>query len=113
MIRKGDHITAVGKMRHRLTIQSQTAVADGMGGSSVTWTNGDTVWADLRPVSATERTQSDRLMLDVTHSAIVRHRAISATTQRLTMDGRVFNVSSVYDADEAGSHLKLMLREDV
>jgi SPP1 family predicted phage head-tail adaptor len=113
LIRKGDHITEVGKMSHLMIVQSQTAVADGMGGSSITWTNGASLWADLRPVSATERTQSDRLMLDVTHTAIVRHTSISATTQRLTIGSRVFNIVGVYDADESRSHLVLTLREDV
>lgn len=113
MIRKGDHITKVGRLRHLLTIQTQTATADGMGGSSVTWTDGDEVWADVRPVSGAERAQADRLMLDVTHKVVMRYRALSATTQRLVTDGRVFNIASVYDADESQSHLVVLAREDV
>ena len=112
MIRKGEHIAKVGQMRHRMTIQSQVATPDGMGGSTITWADVATVWADIRPVSGAERAQADRLMLDVSHSILMRHRALSATTERLTMDGRVFNVVSLYDADESRSHLKVLARED-
>jgi head-tail adaptor len=31
----------------------------------------------------------------------------------LTMAGRVFNIVSVYDADESRSHLRVLAREDV
>jgi head-tail adaptor len=52
LIRKGAHITKVGRLRHQLTIQNQTATPDGMGGSAITWANGPIVWADVMPISA-------------------------------------------------------------
>ena len=38
----------LGKMRHRVEIQTETLVADGGGGGSSTWATVATVWAEMR-----------------------------------------------------------------
>ena len=112
MIRRGDHITQVGRMNHRIVLQSQTKTADGMGGSSIAWTDTATLWADIMPISAQERTQSDRLTLDITHRIIIRHRTVSATTQRFKFGTRIMNIASSYNPDESSSHLVILAREE-
>lgn len=113
MIRKGDHITEVGRMKFRVEIQSRTGVADGMGGQTVSWTTTATVWADIQPLSMIERTQADRLLGDATHKLIIRNRALAPTTQRILYGSRQFNIVSIVNPDLANSHLVVLVREEV
>ena len=113
MIRKGDHITEVGRMKFRVEIQSRTGVADGMGGQTVSFSTTATVWADIKPLSMIERTQADRLLGDATHELIMRNRALAPTTQRILYGARQFNIVSIVNPDLANSHLVVLVREEV
>ena len=113
MIRKGDHITEVGRLRYQVILQTQGGTADGMGGITATWSNTATIWADIMPISATERTQADKVIDDITHKIIVRHRAVTSPDQRILYGTRVFNIVSVVNPDNSSSHLKLMAREQI
>ena len=113
MIRKGDHITEVGRLRYQVILQTQGGTADGMGGVTATWSNTATIWADIMPISATERTQADKVIGDITHKIIVRHRAITSPNMRILYGTRVFNIVSVVNPDNSSSHLKLMAREQI
>lgn len=50
-----------GPMRHPITLQRATKIADGFGGSTVAWETLATAWADIVPRSATERVEDERL----------------------------------------------------
>ena len=113
MIRKGDHITEVGRMKFRVDIQSRTGASDGMGGYEVSWATTATVWADIQPLSMNERTQADRLLGDATHKLIIRSRALAPTTQRIMYGSRQFNIVSIVNPDLANSHLVVLVREEV
>jgi SPP1 family predicted phage head-tail adaptor len=113
LIRKGDHITEVGRMKFRVEIQSRTGVSDGMGGSTVSWATTATVWADIQPLSMNERTQADRLVGDATHKLIIRNRTLAPTTQRILYGSRQFNIVSIVNPDLANSHLVVLVREEV
>ena len=113
MIRKGDHITEVGRMKFRVEIQSRTGASDGMGGYEVSWATTATVWADIQPLSMNERTQADRLLGDATHKLIIRSRALAPTTQRILYGSRQFNIVSIVNPDLANSHLVVLVREEI
>jgi SPP1 family predicted phage head-tail adaptor len=113
LIRKGDHITQVGRLRHQVILQTQGGTADGMGGVVPSWSNTATIWADIMPASATERTQADKVIGDITHVIIVRHRAITSPNMRILFGYRTFNIVSVVNPDESGSYLKIMAREQI
>ena len=113
MIRKGDHITEVGRMKFRVDIQSRTGASDGMGGYEVSWATTATVWADIQPLSMNERTQADRLLGDATHKLIIRSRALAPTTQRILYGSRQFNIVSIVNPDLANSHLVVLVREEI
>jgi SPP1 family predicted phage head-tail adaptor len=113
LIRKGDHITEVGRLRYQVILQTQGGTADGMGGVTATWSNTATIWADIMPASASERTQADKVIGDITHKIIVRHRSITSPNMRILFGARVFNIVSVVNPDNSNSHLKLMAREQI
>ena len=113
MIRKGDHITQVGRMNHEVILQTQGGTADGMGGFTPSWSNTETIWADIMPASASERTQADKVIGDITPIIIVRYREITSPNMRILFGARVFNIVSVVNPDESGSYLKLMAREQI
>lgn len=113
MIRKGDHITQVGRMRFEVTLQSQVKVADGMGGSTVTWSDTAVVRCDIQPLSMSERLDASRLMNDATHRITMRYRVLAGTTQRLKMGARIFNIVSVVNPENMNSHVVVIVKEDV
>ena len=112
MIRKGDHITQVGRMKFELTLQSRVSTADGMGGFTVSWADTATIKADIMPLSMIERTQGERLIAESTHKLIARFRDITPTTQRLLYGTRVWNINSVVNPDNANSHIVIYVREE-
>jgi SPP1 family predicted phage head-tail adaptor len=111
VIRKGDHMTQVGRMRFEVILQTHFKVADGMGGFNVSWDNTATVRCDIQPLSMIERTQASRLMTDSTHRLIMRYREISPTTQRFQYGSRLFNITSVVNPDNMDDHLVVIVRE--
>ena len=44
----------IGELRHRLTFQAGTKVADGAGGFTMTWTDDFSLWGSVVPLSAQE-----------------------------------------------------------
>lgn len=100
----------VGILRHRITLQSPTAVADGMGGHTVTWTTVDTVWAAIWPVSAKEQLRADQPAMTVTHRIRLRHRTVGADW-RVKYGTRYFAIVSLINVDEANRTLDLLCQE--
>lgn len=112
MIRKGDHITEVGRMKFRLILQTRSGAADGMGGFDVSWSNTATLWADIMPLSMNERTQADKLLTDYTHKIVIRNRTITPTQMRFLYGSRLLNIVSAVNPDNSNSHLVIYAREE-
>ena len=65
---------AIGAMRHKITLQKQTRVADGGGGFAVTWTDVDDVFADIKAPRGQERFFGDKLQSSISHVVTIRFR---------------------------------------
>ena len=52
--------TSLGRMRHKIAIQSPTATVDSGGGRSIAWSTLKEVYADIRPTSGTFQFQHDQ-----------------------------------------------------
>jgi head-tail adaptor len=58
-------------LRHRLTLEELSRVADEGGGFTESWVTVATLSADLRPISGDERLESDRLTGTITHEIVL------------------------------------------
>ena len=112
---------ALGAMRHRVTIQSQTRTSDGGGGQFVTWSDVDTVYASIKPASGSERLFGDQLEERVSTTITIRHRRDVTFKNRIkyssTVDGqnytRTFNIRRVINRDTRDKYLDILVEEGV
>ena len=101
-----------GRLRLPLTLEAMTAVPDGAGGFSESWTALATLSAALEPVAAARRLGADQALPIVTHVVTLRARPDLASGMRFVADGRVFSIETVYDPDETGRFLVCRVREE-
>lgn len=91
--------TSVGNLRHRITIQSLSLTEDGQGGSSQSWADLATVWAQVEPVSTRERLYAEQIEYQRTHKVVIRYLADLTAgvthTHRFLFGGRTFQIKSV------------------
>jgi SPP1 family predicted phage head-tail adaptor len=103
----------VGRLRHRVTIQAETATADAGGGYAATWADVATVWARIEAMAGRELVLGGVIRGDASHRVTMRYRSGVSPDSRLVYDGRVFDVLSVANTEERDEVLTLMCREVV
>lgn len=85
-------MTAIGRLRKRITLQQPSRVSDGMGGFTTSWSTVGTFWGKLTPVSASESARADTLHGVSTHTLTFRSDAAAT----MTSDMRVVHSSIPY-----------------
>lgn len=105
----------IGRMRHRVTLQTETRTADGGGGATIAWTDQATVWAEITPLSGSEQLRGMALEGRVTHRIRIRYRSDIAPTAawRVAYGARLFNVRAVLNENERNRFLILLADEGV
>jgi SPP1 family predicted phage head-tail adaptor len=98
-------------LRHRLTLEELSRVADEGGGFTESWIAVASFFADLRPFSGDERYEADRLAGRVTHEVSLRYRAGVVPAMRFRKGTRIFHIVSVIDVEERRSWLNCLCEE--
>jgi SPP1 family predicted phage head-tail adaptor len=101
-----------GRLRLPLTLEAMTAVPDGAGGFTQSWTAVATLYAALTPVAAERRFGADQALPQVTHTVTLRARPELASGMRFATAGRRFAIETVHDPDETGRFLVCRVREE-
>jgi SPP1 family predicted phage head-tail adaptor len=107
-------ITA-GMLRHKINIESFTAVSDGAGGSTVTWaaTPANTnIWCKVRPASGGERFYAMRTEADTTHVIITRWKTGITPAMRVNFGGRLMQIKSVINIEERDKWMEIRAVEN-
>lgn len=94
-----------GRLRHRVVIQSPVSTQDqDTGEAIITWSNLDTVWAEIAPISAREFVASDREDSKVTTRITIRYRDDIDASMRLYHASKDFyyNIEGVLSDKESG-----------
>ena len=99
-------------MRHRVTIQAQSRVSDGMGGSTVTWTDMATVYAAVWPIRGLRQVDAQQLEGKVTHQIRMWYRDGVTVANRLKMGNSIFVIYSVINPDHKNITLEIMAKEE-
>ena len=102
-----------GRLRHRVSIQTQSTTLDSYGEPSDSWSTDDTVWAAIEPVSGSERDIGEGLAGIVSHRVIVRYLSGLTPKSRILFGSRVLGITSILDQDEKNEYMKLMCKEEV
>tara|TARA_R100000773_G_C4221020_1_gene119849 strand:+ start:1661 stop:1987 length:327 start_codon:yes stop_codon:yes gene_type:complete len=104
-------MVSIGRMRYPVTLQSPTVTRDAGGGLTESYTTLATLFADIRPVSGSEKYRQGKLQESVTHEIIVRYRSDIATNYRIVYESRNFNIRNIRNIDERDRFLKLICTE--
>lgn len=86
-----------GALRHRVEFQTTTTVQDASGGFPESWSEFDTVWAEILPVRASEHREGEQTEGNITHKIKIRGRLSITTKMRAVFESRVFHIVGVRD----------------
>lgn len=102
-----------GRLRHHIQIQAKAITRDAGGGAAELWktiVNGAR-WAEVVPISSSERFEGYQLQELVTHKIRTRYLAGVTTGHRVVYGSRLFDVQSVIDWNERHRELALLCVE--
>jgi len=102
-------------LRHRVTLQQPVLTPDGAGGSTRTWSDVATLWAQIVPIMqrniSTEKFVDGRLEAITTHHVTLRYYSGIAADMRLLYEGRALNIVAIINVDERDAQLQILARE--
>jgi len=102
-----------GLLRHKITIQESTEVADGLGGFSVVWTDLFDARAAIWPLSAKESLDAMKLESVITSKIRIRYRDGITSKNRIKFGSRIFNIKGKpINPDERNKMLDILVLED-
>lgn len=101
----------IGKLNKRATIQTYTATGDGMGGNTIAWSSGESVYCDIMPLNGAEVLRYGAVDSDISHKVTMRYRANLSNQNRFVYDGRYFNIRTVIDKGEDAQFIELLCAE--
>jgi SPP1 family predicted phage head-tail adaptor len=104
-------MTAIARLRHRLTLEAPDAAPDGMGGVMRVWTSLGQVWAAIEPVSLNEALAADRRVGTLTHRLLLRKRADLTLDHRFALGARTFSIRALRETGE-GRYLECLVGEE-
>ena len=101
-----------GKLRHRVTLSSKTATTDEYGGPVEVWTDVATnIPASVEPLSGRELVNAQTVNAEITTRITMRYRAGVIAANRITFDGKFYNLFSVVDPELRHRELIIMASE--
>ncbi|MFA4994219.1 MAG: phage head closure protein [Bdellovibrionales bacterium] len=104
---------AIGTLRKKVSIQTESKTPDNAGGYTLAWTTLATVWANITPISGKEVFAAGHLEGRATHKVTIRWRGDIALTpdMRLSYNSRAFNIRAVLNKGEENKHFLLYVEE--
>ena len=101
----------VGDLNKRITVQTATRTADGLGGFTEVWANTFKAWAAIWPVSAVEQVRNQSISTEISHRIRMRYRSGVTTAQRIKFGSRYFNIAAVINPNEKDEMLDIIAKE--
>jgi SPP1 family predicted phage head-tail adaptor len=101
----------IGELRHRIFFQQPVTGDDGYGGKPVTWVNCGEAWARIEPLTGREFFYAHQIQAEVTHRVTIRFRQDIKEDMRISTCGRVLEIESIVDLNEAHQFLEFFCRE--
>lgn len=100
---------SAGMLREPVTFERLTRVSDGSGGFSEPWTavSGAPTRGMVKPMSGSERWQSQRVEAKATHRIVVRYFADLTEADRVVIRDRAYNIRFINNVDFADRWLEI------
>ncbi|MCK9569544.1 phage head closure protein [Candidatus Pacearchaeota archaeon] len=103
----------IGKLRHRITLQSPTATLNAIHETVDTWTDVDTVWAAIEPNTGTWYYAAKQANSNVKGRVRIRYRSDIEATWRIKFGDRILNIISILTPDERKTEIVILYSEDL
>ncbi len=103
-------MTHTGAMKAHFTLQAQSMIADGYGGSVTQWTNLGTFWGRMDRI---DRALRATLRSGASHQVVTRKVKSLAPTagMQLALVDRKFLIHDVFDVNEDGRWIGMVVEE--
>jgi SPP1 family predicted phage head-tail adaptor len=101
----------VGKLRHRVSLQSPTATANDYGEKIAAWTTYATVWAEIKPLQGRELENAQQISEKCDYEVFIRYNTGVLSTHRVIYGSRTFEIQAVLNLEERNEILKLICTE--
>lgn len=102
-----------GDLDKRATIQYPAKSKNGFGEDIETWTDLDTIWCSIEPVSGAEKWLQQERISEATSKVRMRHRANLDSTMRLHYKNRYLQFLGVMNIGENNIELLIPCKEVV
>ena len=102
----------VGRLRQRIDLQKPVLVSDGQGGSTATWQDIDTVWADIKPVGGSERYEIESLKGNITHTVRLRYYSGLTNENRFLFNGKPYYIKYPLNEGYDNTYMELAVTEE-
>jgi len=102
------------RLRHRLTVERATETQDAVGSVTKGWGSVATPYGDIKPLRGQERFIAQQTAAEVSHRILMRHDSDTSgitARDRVTLDGRVFELLAVLNVDERDRVLECLAVE--
>lgn len=96
-----------GKLNKRITFQQKSATTDAYGGTIYTWADIATVWAKKRPLRGRELIAAQAAQSEATDMFYCRYRSDIDTADRISYNGKYYNITSIANVDENDVELEI------
>jgi SPP1 family predicted phage head-tail adaptor len=103
--------SAIGRLRHRLTLETAIRTPDGGGGAAETWATVGQVWGQIRPTGGSESFDADAIAGRISHEITLRYRADVVPAMSLVFGSRRFEIMAIIGIDERRQWLKCLCME--
>lgn len=103
----------LGRLRHRLLLQSKTTTRTASGAVEYTWTDRDTVWGAIEPLSGKEFLALAQTKNETTVRIVIRYKAGLDATWRAVRGDKAYSIISIINHDERNNMMTLMCSEGV
>ena len=102
----------VGRLRQRIELQGYVTTSDGQGGTTATWQELDTVWADINPVGGSERYEIESLKGNITHTVRIRFRSSITNENRILFNGKPYYIKYPLNEGHDNTYMELAVTEE-
>lgn len=100
-----NRVKASGRLRHSITIQSNTGTTqDTFGAETQTWATALTTWASIEQVSGSrgdEIVRGQQVAGESTHKITIRYWSSLTRNHRVLFGSRVFDINSVRNVGQS------------
>ncbi len=101
----------IGDMRQRVVLEAPARTSDGGGGADESWQAVATLWAAMKPLTGSERLESETLAGRVSHEIWIRYRSGLTPEMRFRFGERLLDIRAVIDVEEQNRFLRCLVEE--